>query len=456
MNSNQTSKPVILNVDDNATSLYLVSRILDSNGFDTISASSGEEAIMITHNRHVDLILLDINLPGIDGFETAKKLASDKKTSSIPIVHTSATYTDASHVIEGLQDGACAYLNHPIEPGVLIGTINSLLRFKKIEKEKNEESNICRDTFNSISDGIIVIDEEGRVIKCNDAFLEITGKKFTSIIGKPFLDLFTKSRKNISDDFLSFVNLFSKRKINEIEINGRLMDIISNPIFDEDKKCTGFAYIFHDITAFKKNETKLKNSLNKIRAALSQTIGALGQILESRDPYTAVHQKNVAKIANLLAEDMGFNDERKQFLEYAALIHDIGKITIPVSILTKPGVLSEIEMALIKTHSTAGYNILKDIDFSYPISEIILQHHERFDGSGYPDGLKHADILLEAKIIGVCDVADAMSSHRPYRPAKSKKAVLEELSQKKGILYDPDVVDSFLKLVNNTIIKIPV
>jgi HD-GYP domain-containing protein (c-di-GMP phosphodiesterase class II) len=143
---------------------------------------------------------------------------------------------------------------------------------------------------------------------------------------------------------------------------------------------------------------------------------------------------------------MKLPQDKIEGIRIASLVHDIGKISLPAEILNKPTKLTEIEFNLIKDHSQTGYDILKSIEFSWPIAQIILQHHERLDGSGYPQGLKGEDILLEAKIIGVVDVVEAMSSHRPYRPALGIDAALEEITQKKGILYDPEVVDACTKL----------
>jgi putative nucleotidyltransferase with HDIG domain len=179
---------------------------------------------------------------------------------------------------------------------------------------------------------------------------------------------------------------------------------------------------------------------------MEDTIYTIGKIAETRDPYTAGHQKNVSQIATFIAQEMKLPKDKIEGIRIASLVHDIGKISLPAEILNKLTKLSEMEYGLIKDHSQVGYDVLKSIEFSWPIAQIVLQHHERLDGSGYPQGLKGEDILLEARIIGVADVIDAMSSHRPYRPAWGIDKVLEEISKNKGILYDPKVVDACLKL----------
>ena len=158
------------------------------------------------------------------------------------------------------------------------------------------------------------------------------------------------------------------------------------------------------------------------------------------------HQRRVCQLSISIAQEMTLPEDQIEGIRIASLIHDIGKIGLPTEILSKPTKLSDIEFSLIKEHSQIGYNILKSIDFSYPVAEIILQHHERLNGSGYPDHLKGDKILLEGKIIALADVVEAMSSHRPYRPALGIDKALEEIFQNRGILYDPKVVEACLKL----------
>jgi len=193
-------------------------------------------------------------------------------------------------------------------------------------------------------------------------------------------------------------------------------------------------------------EEELQQASERLRKAMDGTVQAIALMSEVRDPYTAGHNRRVAQLAKAMAEEMGFSEWQVEGMYVAGLLHDIGKIYIPVEILNKPGPLSTVEFDLIKNHSRVGYEILKAIDFPWPIALIALQHHERLDGSGYPDGIMGDEILLEAKVLAVADVVEVMISHRPYRPALSADEALKELSQKRGILYDPDAVDAFLRL----------
>jgi putative two-component system response regulator len=191
---------------------------------------------------------------------------------------------------------------------------------------------------------------------------------------------------------------------------------------------------------------RLKENQATLRTALRKTIETIGDIVEKRDPYTSGHQKRVSNLALAIAEQLGLEEEQKENIIFSSLIHDLGKITIPASILSKPGKLSEIEMEMIQAHPASGYDIIKNNSFMQTIGKIIYQHHERLNGSGYPDKIKGDSIMLEAKIIGVADVVEAMSSHRPYRAALGLQAALKEISSKKGALYDEDVVNACNKV----------
>ncbi|MFH2134113.1 MAG: HD domain-containing phosphohydrolase [Pseudomonadota bacterium] len=191
---------------------------------------------------------------------------------------------------------------------------------------------------------------------------------------------------------------------------------------------------------------KNQQQLLQLQQSLEDTVRAIATIVELRDPYTAGHQIRVADLATAIARQMGLSEERVHAIHLAGVVHDLGKIQVPAEILSKPGKLNDIEYALIKFHPQAGYEILKGINFPWPIARMVLQHHERLDGSGYPQGLQGDDILLEARILTVADVVEAMSSHRPYRPGWGDEKALEEIISKRGVYYDPRVVDACVTL----------
>ncbi len=201
-----------------------------------------------------------------------------------------------------------------------------------------------------------------------------------------------------------------------------------------------------DITERKRAEEKLESALRNLRKAIGGTIEAIIQVVEMRDPYTAGHQRRVAHLARAMATEMGLPFDMIEGIRMAAVIHDIGKVSVPAEILSKPGKLTEKEFELVKDHTVTGYDILKDLEFPWPIAEIIYQHHEKLDGSGYPRGLKGDEVLMEARIIAVADVVEAMASHRPFRPALGMDAALDEIKAHRGSLYDPDAVDTCVKL----------
>ncbi len=193
----------------------------------------------------------------------------------------------------------------------------------------------------------------------------------------------------------------------------------------------------------------LRQSQTKLRKAFAGALQAMSLIVETRDPYLAGHQRRVAKLAGAIAREMNLSEEQGDGIRLAAFVHDIGKITVPAEILNKPGRITETELELIKTYPQAGYEILKEIDFPYPVAQIVLQHMERMDGSGYPAGLSGEDILIEARVLGVADTIEAMTSNRPHREALTIEKGLEEIVQNTGVvkhLYDSGVVDACVRL----------
>ncbi len=220
-------------------------------------------------------------------------------------------------------------------------------------------------------------------------------------------------------------------------------------IRDENSKAVSILGEAREITKRREAEKKLENTLAALEKTLSDTVIAISRIVEMKDPFTAGHQMRVAQLAGAMARKMNLSDEEAYILNTAATIHDIGKIYVPSDILSKPGKLNPLEYEIIQTHVRGSYDILKDIKFNGPIAQIVYQHHERMDGSGYPLGLKASDILPLAKILIVADVVEAMSSHRPYRAAMGISKALEEIMNNRGKLYDEAAVDVCLELFHN-------
>jgi PAS domain S-box-containing protein len=224
------------------------------------------------------------------------------------------------------------------------------------------------------------------------------------------------------------------------------MENVISGIRDDQGVAVGIHGVSRDITERKRSEHALKDSLDRLHKSLGATIQAMAVTVETRDPYTAGHQRRVADLARSIAKEMNLPSDQIEGLRMASTIHDLGKISVPAEILSKPKKLTDVECELIKTHARSGYDILKDIDFPWPVARIILEHHEKMDGSGYPNGSVGENILLESRILAVADVVEAMASHRPYRPSLGIDAAFKELEENKGTKYDAAVVEACLNL----------
>ena len=296
----------------------------------------------------------------------------------------------------------------------------------------------------------IFIQQDGKYVFANERFARLHGYSVEEILGRDFRDLvYPGDRKKVEE--LVARRLEGKGVPQEYEVrrltkDGRVMwcRMLASKITYKGRPAIMGNIV--DVSHLKALEIELKGSLEKLRGILEGTIKAFSSTVEKRDPYTAGHQKRVAQLARELAGEMGLHGRKVEGVYMAGLVHDVGKISVPSEILSKPGKLEPEEFAIIKKHPQVGYEILKDIEFPWPLAEIVLQHHEKWDGSGYPQGLKDGEILLEARILAVADVVEAMASHRPYRPALGVEAALREIKEGKGVLYDPDVVDACVKV----------
>lgn len=303
--------------------------------------------------------------------------------------------------------------------------------------------------FNNMQSGFtyckILCDEQNNPIdfiylQVNEPFKILTNLKGIDVIGKRVSEV-VADRKILKQDLIDLygrVALSGQEEQIDVYIE-RLQKWLS--IFVYSPKHEHFVALVHDITIRKTAEQSLVNNFEKLQNILENIVNVLASTVELKDPFTAGHQERVTFLASAIAKEMGLSRERINATRIASSIHDIGKISVPSEILAKPSGLTDSEMKIVMEHPQAGYNILKKIDFSWPIAQIVLEHHERIDGSGYPKGIKGEDICLEAKIIGVADVVEAMAAARPHRPAKQLSKAIEEIKQNRGILYDPDVVD---------------
>ena len=325
----------ILAVDDTPASLRLLTDILIGEGYKVRSAINGELALHAAAAETPQLVLLDVSMPEMDGFEVCRRLKQVPHLHDVPVIFVSAL-SDTSEKLRGFEVGGVDYVTKPFQRDELLARVRTHLELHQL-------------------------------------------------------------RHNLED------------------------------IVDERTR------------SLMESEARLKRNL-------LETVAAIAAMVELRDPYTAGHQRRVEKIAHAIAEELGLPETVIEGLSVAAVVHDVGKINIPSEILSKPGHLSKPEYAVIQRHSEAGHAILKGIDFPWPIADIVLQHHERLDGSGYPLGLQGDAILQEARILAVADVIEAMAAHRPYRPGLGIDAALNEIEAKSGTQFDPEVCAAALRL----------
>ncbi|MDD2769767.1 MAG: response regulator [Methylococcus sp.] len=334
----------ILAVDDTPASLKLLSDILKTEGYEVRSAIDGELALNAAIDNPPELILLDIRMPEMDGFEVCRRLKAHPETRTVPVIFVSAL-SETDDKVQGFKLGAVDFVTKPYQREELLARVRTHLEIDRLRNHLEE--------------------------------------------------------------------LVEKRT------------------------------------------RELRVSEKKLRASLLDSITAIAATVEMRDPYTAGHQRRVGHLASAIAKELQRPESEVEGLYLACTVHDIGKIRIPAEILSKPGQLGDLEYSIIKEHPEIGHEILKSIDFPWPIARIVLQHHERLNGTGYPQGLQGEEILLEARILAVADVVEAMLSHRPYRAALGIEAALEEIARHRDTLYDAAAVDACLKLFRERAYRLP-
>ncbi len=310
-----------------------------------------------------------------------------------------------------------------------------------------------RNLIETTSDWIWETNQEGRLTYASPRVEDLLGYPPEAVIGKKLTDFLTPGSA-IGLDAAYGQLLCRGKPFSGFELicnanDGTLVVLENNavPIFDGDGNLLGYRGVARDITERKKAMEELQKSRDELHASLEETVTSLSSTVEKRDPYTAGHQQRVDLLACAIAKELGLSPERIEGLHIAALLHDIGKITLPSEYLAKPARLTFEERALVECHPEVGHQILQTIHFPWPVANIVHQHHEHLDGSGYPLGLTDPDILLEAKILAVADVVEAMSSHRPYRPSLGIARALREIQEGRGIRYHAPSVDACMRLI---------
>ena len=436
---NNHSRKVLIVEDDAIVSLELMEKVRKF-GYNAIGpARTGEEAIRIALTEEPDIILMDIILEGqITGIEAVNVI---RETRDIPVIYVTAS-SDRETVEKAKSTTPFGYLVKPIDEKELVITIEMTLKRREFEKRLAESESKFRNLFEDSRDAIYIWKKDSGYVDFNNSMLELFGYNRDEMPGLGIHDFFPdtdnlkKYVKSLKEQgFVKDMHLKLKKKDGSV-----MVCIASASVLKNDKgKFNGIQGIIRDIS-------DIQDGIDRLNSAMGGIVRAMSLTVEARDPYTAGHQRKVADISIAIAGLMKLSPEQTKGLEMAALIHDLGKINVPYEILNKPGRLTSTEFEIIKSHPKIGYDIMKTIEFPWPLAKAVYQHHERIDGSGYPEGVRGDDIILEARILAVSDVVEAMASHRPYRPAIGLSVALEEIEGRRGTLYDAGVVDACLVL----------
>ncbi len=447
-------KKHVLIVEDSAIVQMDVQHKLKKLGYNEISTvPSGEKAIVLCREKPPDLVLMDINLTGeIDGIQAAEEITH---THDVPILYMSA-YSDDETVGRAKLTKNYGFLVKPFDEKDMLTTIEIAFERFRYDKKLQESERKFRELFEGSRDPIFMADMEGRFLDLNYAMVSLFGYAREEMLTMKVRDLFEDldvlkhltGRIN-GENYVKDYECRLKRK------DGSVIDCLVTANIQRHPEGSRYQGIIRDITEKKRAEEELNYSYQMIRKTMLGIVQAMAMALESRDPYTAGHQKRVSDLAWAIASEMGIEEHRLNGIKMAASIHDLGKISIPAEILSKPGKLAQTEFELIKSHPEIGYTILKDIEFPWPIQQIVLQHHEKIDGSGYPKGLTGDEMLLESKILCVADVVEAMASHRPYRAALGLESAMYEITEFSGTLYEPDVVEACVAVFEKEKFRLP-
>ncbi len=332
------------------------------------------------------------------------------------------------------------------------------LQRRKAERDEAEEAlrrseEMYRTVLEASPSGVTVTDSDLKITYASPRTLELHGyDQAHELVGHPALDLilpeeWERARQNMEKTLEEGIVRSVEYTLLRKDGTSFVGELSAALIRDASGQPQGYVAVTRDVTARKEAEAELGRTVDKLEKTMVDIIHTMAAVVEARDPYTAGHQRKVATLARAIAEQMRLPSSQVKGLHMAALIHDVGKIYVPAEILTKPSRLSGPEMTIIRAHPQFGYDILKNVEFPWRVADIVLQHHERMDGSGYPQGVSGDDILLQARILAVADVVEAMASHRPYRPALGVEKAIEEISENRGTLYDADVVGACVTLL---------
>ncbi len=418
-------------VSADGKTLYANQEVLKIYGFDSI-----EEFSTIPHKKRYTP----------DCYAEHKKREERRKRGEI------IPYYELSII---RKDGEIRYLEVFRKQVLWNGELLFQALYSDITERKQAENNLLesKERYRIVVENAheaIIITRDTNVVFANNAAAEQIGYSKETLTSGTFTNFIHPEDRNLVTEYSTkrlrgeeVPSIYSFRIITH---DGKIKWAELNATVIEWNKKPATLNFLNDITERKMLEEERIESYRRIKKTLQATVQSIALLVETKDPYTAGHQQRVAQLAVAIAKEMGLTSDQQDFIYTASIIHDLGKVSVPSELLSKPTKLTEVEFNLIKTHSPSGYNILKDIDFPWPVADAVLQHHERMNGSGYPNHLQGDSILLEARILAVADVVEAISSHRPYRPSLGINFALDEISKNKGTLYDDNAVDACLKL----------
>jgi PAS domain S-box-containing protein/putative nucleotidyltransferase with HDIG domain len=439
----------VLVVDDDVPLSKTLADILRVKGYAPTTVGTGKAALEQLKRARPRVAVIDLRLPDIDGLEVLQRI---KKVSPDTECIVLTGYASESSAIEAINLGAYSYIRKPYDVEQLLLTIQRAAERKAAEQALRVSEEQYRELVENALDIIFTTDLEGRITSSNPAASRVYGHTLeelrhlnvADIVDAQYLPLLLRKirpKSHSARHTKPYELLTHSRDGSSVWVE------VSTRLVLKDGQPAAVEGIARDITARKQAQDELQRSVERLRRTLEQTVYSLATAVETRDPYTAGHQRRVADLASAVAQELGLSEHQTRGVHMAGLIHDVGKIHIPAEILSKPTRLTEVEWNLVKTHPRVGHDILKSIEFPWPVAQIVLQHHERIDGSGYPEGLSGDDILPEARIVAVADVVEAMASHRPYRPARALEEALQEIEDHKGTLYETEAVDACLTVV---------
>ncbi len=486
----------VLIVEDQEESRYLLRALLEGNGYRVTTAGNGLEALAAARREPPDVIVSDVLMPKMDGFALCRAWTQESTLRGIPFVFYSATYTDPEDERLALALGAVRYLVKPLEAEAFLAELKTVLQewaarpapgpaapledsafyalhdaalARKLERKIRQlesanrrlgqsEQNY-RQLFEANPHPMWVFDLETLAyLAVNDAAIAHYGYSREEFLSMTLADLrpaeelprLLQSVDRVRDQGIPQSGIWRHRKK-----DGTLIDVeLISHVFDFGGRRAN-TVLAQDVTERLRVEEQNRRYVEQLKTAFMSAVEVATTLIEMRDPYTAGHERRVARIASAIGAELGWDERRLEGLQVAGHLHDAGKICVPAEILSNPGKLSAIQFQLIQGHAQAGYDVLKTVTFPWPVAEVALQHHERMDGSGYPQGLKGEAILPEARILAVADVVEAMASHRPYRAALGIEAALAEIERGRGTAYDPVVADACLTLFRNKGYKLP-